>query len=366
MKMFTKHVIKQLSAYCNGELVDDELRRVREHLLACPRCRKQYDLINLGVHFAAQLPAVSAPDDLWREIEAALDAQTRRPAIVNNAPRARFAFNWYQVAAVSAVLVVAAAIGLWWSAYEGPKVSLAVTEAVGEVRIDGKRVIDIGKLSLGGALETGNSSGATITVADIGEVEVDPNTLIRLVKTQADEHRLALDHGRMKATISAPPRLFFVDTPSAEAIDLGCVYTLEVDDAGSSLLHVTLGWVALVRNGREVYVPRYAMCQSRLGVGVGTPYFEDASDDFVRALERFDFEGGGDDALAAVMSEASDRDTFTLWHLLTRVEGDRRVRVLNRMIELVGLPKSISRDATLNLDPDTLEMWKDELDTIWF
>jgi hypothetical protein len=90
------------------------------------------------------------------------------------------------------------------------------------VRIDGKPVVDIGKLSLGGALETGSSSGATITVADIGEVEVDPNTRIRLVKTQSDEHRLALDHGRMKATISAPPRLFFVDTPSAEAIDLGC------------------------------------------------------------------------------------------------------------------------------------------------
>jgi hypothetical protein len=365
MKMFTNHVIKQLSAYCNGELVGDESRRVREHLLACTRCRKEYELINLGAHLAAQLPAVSVPDDLWKEIEAALDAQTRR-AIIDNAPRARFAFNWYQVAAVSAVLVVAVAIGLWWSAYEGPRVSLAVSEAVGTVRIDGKPVVDSGKLSLGGALETGSSSGATITVADIGEVEVDPNTRIRLVKTQADEHRLALDHGRMKATISAPPRLFFVDTPSAEAIDLGCVYTLEVDDAGNSLLHVTLGWVALVRNGREVYVPRYAMCQSRVGIGVGTPYFEDASDDFVRALERFDFEGGSDDTLAAVMNEARDRDTFTLWHLLTRVEGERRVRVLNRMIELVGLPKGISRDGTLKLDPDTLEMWKDAMDTVWF
>lgn len=363
MKMFTKHVLKQLSAYCNGELVGDESRRVQEHLLACTRCRKEYELINLGAHLAAQLPAVSAPDDLWKEIEAALDAQTRRGIIV---PRSRFAFNWYQVAAVSAVLVVAVAIGLWWSANEAPKVSLGVRGATGSVRINGKSVVDSGKLSLGGALETGSASGATITVADIGEVEVDPNTRIRLVKTQADEHRLALDHGRMKATISAPPRLFFVNTPSAEAIDLGCVYTLEVDDAGNSLLHVTLGWVALVRNGREVYVPRYAMCQSRVGIGVGTPYFEDASDDFVRALERFDFEGGADDALAAVMSEASDRDTFTLWHLLTRVEGERRVRVLNRMIELVGLPKGISRDATLNLDPDTLEMWKEELDTIWF
>ena len=363
--MFTKHVTKQLSAYCNGELADAESRRVEEHLLGCLRCRREYGAIKLGADFAAKLSVVSAPADLWSQIEKMLDQQTREQ-LSQIPPRSRFAFNWYQLAAASAVLVVAVAIGVWWSAYEGPKVSLGVRQAIGNVRIDGKPVVDIGKLSLGGALETGSSSGATITVADIGEVEVDPNTRIRLVKTQAGEHRLALDHGRMKATISAPPRLFFVDTPSAEAIDLGCVYTLEVDDAGNSLLHVTLGWVALVRDGREVYVPRYAMCQSRLGVGVGTPYFEDASDDFVRALERFDFEGGSDDALGAVMSEARDRDTFTLWHLLTRVEGERRVRVLNRMIELVGLPKGISRDATLKLDPDTLEMWKDELDTIWF
>jgi hypothetical protein len=364
MKMFTKHVVKQLSAYCNGELVDAESRRVREHLLVCSRCLKEHDAINLGVHLASQLPAASAPADMWSEIEETLDAQTRRP-ILRTAPRARFAFNWYQIAAVSTVLVVALGIGVWYSR-EVPRSSLAVQQLTGNVRIDGGRVRDSGKLAVGATLETDSSSRARITIADIGDVEVDPNTRIRLVRTQETEHRLALDRGRMTATIKAPPRLFFVDTPSAEAIDLGCEYTLEVDDAGSSLLHVTLGWVALVRNGREVYVPRYAMCQTRLGIGVGTPYFEDASDAFVRALEKLDFESGGDDALRAVLSEAHERDTFSLWHLLTRVEGDKRVRVLNRMIELVGLPKGITREGTLNLDPATLEMWKDELDTVWF
>jgi anti-sigma factor RsiW len=45
MTMFTKHVIKQLSAYCNGELVSEQSQRVREHLLACERCRKEYEEI---------------------------------------------------------------------------------------------------------------------------------------------------------------------------------------------------------------------------------------------------------------------------------------------------------------------------------
>src|SRR5207253_7821011 len=127
-------------------------------------------------------------------------------------------------------------------------------------------------------LETDSSSRAKISVGRIGQVEVDPNTRLRLVQTRLTEHRLALARGRMQARIWAPPRLFFVDTPSAEAVDLGCAYTLAVDDAGGSLLQVTSGYVAFVRDGRESKVPAGAVCVTRPGIGPGTPYFADASE----------------------------------------------------------------------------------------
>ena len=366
--MFTKHVIKQLSAYCNGELAADQSQRVREHLLACKRCRKEHDEIKLGVNLAQQLPLASAPAEMWSEIEALLDEQSRRPVFEPKAPRLVFAFSWYRVAAVSAVLLAAVAIGVMVSLRSTlpvPRASLEV-DSVGAVRIDGDKIANKARLAVGETLETGDFAQAKVTVSEIGEVELDSNSRIRLVQTGQTEHRLALDHGRMRATISAPPRLFFVDTPAAEAIDLGCKYTLEVDDAGRTLLHVTLGWVALVRNGREVYVPRYAMCQARPGIGPGTPYFEDASEAFVRELERLDFENGGADALKALLNEARPRDTFTLWHLLSSVEEDQRIQVLNRMIELVGLPNGITREGTLQLDQSMLDAWKDEMDTVWF
>jgi hypothetical protein len=366
MKMFSKHVAKRISAYCNGELSDAESRSVREHLLVCQRCRDEYDEIKAGARLASGLSMVSAPDDMWNEIEDMLDAHPRNPASRTPA-RVRFEFNWYPLAAVSAVVIFAVVIGLvWFSGQEVPGPAFDVQQLAGNVRIDGNRIGKAGRLAMGATLETEGSSRAHISVADIGDVEVDPNSRLRLLKTQETEHRLALDRGRIKAAISAPPRLFFVDTPSAEAIDLGCVYTLEVDDAGDSLLHVSSGWVALVRGAREVWVPIHAMCQARRGLGVGTPYFEDAAPGLVSALERFDFENGGSEALSAVLGAARPRDTFTLWHLLTRTGGDERVKVLDRMIELVGLPKSISREKTLNLDPTTLQMWTEELDTVWF
>jgi hypothetical protein len=367
MMMFKRHVNRQLSAYCNGELSADEAKRVKEHLVGCDRCRKEHDEIRLGVNLAQQLPLATAPAELWEEIEAILDQRLHRPIAETKRPKLSLGFSWYGVAAVTAMLLVAIMIGVIVSRQPlpnpGPSFDVAT---VGPVRIDGKTVSNKGSLRIGATLETGNSSRATVTVSEIGEVELAQNSKLRLVQTKPTEHRLALDHGLMKATISAPPRLFFVNTPAAEAIDLGCVYTLQVDNSGNSLLHVTLGWVALVRDGREVYVPRYAMCQARIEGGPGTPYFEDASETFVRALERFDFENGGDDALQEVMRESRPRDTFTLWHLLTRVDGERRVQVLDRMIELVGLPKSISREGTLKLDQNTLDAWKDEMDTIWF
>ena len=365
--MFTSHVIKQLSAYSNGELSADESRRVREHLLACKRCRKEHDEIKFGVQLAEQLPMASAPAELWNDIETLLDATSRKPVFEPRRPRLAFAFSWYRVAAFSAMFVLAAAIGLFWYFNYGPTASWEVASLTGTgTRIDGDHIGDKGRMAVGETLETDSSSRAKILVAQIGEVDVDPNTRIRLVQTRLTEHRLALDRGRMHAKIWAPPRLFFVDTPSAQAIDLGCEYTLEVDDAGRSLLHVTLGEVALVRNGREVYIPRYGMCQTRPGIGPGTPYFEDASDAFVKALEKFDFEGSGEEAFSAVLKESRERDTFTLWQLLPGVEGERRVRVLDRMIELVGLPNGITREGILRLDKRMLDEWKDDLDTVWF
>src|SRR6185295_14259005 len=105
--MFNKHAAKQLSAYCHGELSDQESRRVAEHLLKCERCRKQYDEIKLGVRLAEQLPQVLAPAEMWGEIEALLDAAPRKPAPSVRLPRfiklPRFihAFGEYRFAAVS-------------------------------------------------------------------------------------------------------------------------------------------------------------------------------------------------------------------------------------------------------------------------
>jgi len=185
-----------------------------------------------------------------------------------------------------------------------------------------------------------------------------------LVAASPTEHRLTLARGEISATVTAPPRLFLVDTPASTAVDLGCAYKMKTDESGDGVLRVTAGWVSLEWKGRESLVPAGAECRTRSGTGPGTPYFADAPEALQEALAAFDFRGGPD-ALAIILNQARVRDTLTLWHLLSRVDPADRVRVFNRMVDLVPLPSGVSREKALQLDSATLKSWREELAWKW-
>ncbi|HVV44825.1 MAG TPA: hypothetical protein VHC72_06455, partial [Bryobacteraceae bacterium] len=86
---------------------------------------------------------------------------------------------------------------------------------------------------------------------------------------------------------------------------------------------------------------------------------------FVNALEDFDFANGGEASIRAVLENARSRDTLTLWHLLSRVDPPLRALVLEKMISFAPLPKGVTREKALALDPQTLETWKNELAWTW-
>jgi len=362
--MFSEHVSKKLSAYCHGEVDSAESRQIAEHLIACNWCRTQYEEIRLGVKLAQRLPQVSAPDSLWFEVQAGL-------AKANDSSVRPFSFGGWrpQLAGVMAGLVLVIAVGAFWFYLRETRPFWEVARLNGAPRIGSSLMNEKGRLAVGQWLETDSGSRAQIDVGTIGQVEIDPNTRVRLVETKATEHRLELARGKMSARIWAPPRLFFVDTPAGVAADLGCAYTLEVDDEGAGLLHVTSGWVALQLKDRESMVPAGASCATRPGVGPGTPYFDDATEVFRRALARLDFQPGTQETkipdLDLLLMDARPRDTLTLWNLLGRVEGNDRVRVYERIAGFSPPPEGVTREGVLQLNEQMLQLWKDKLETTW-
>ena len=150
-----------------------------------------------------------------------------------------------QLAAVAATLLVAATVYyfLFWPKPiidSGPGWDVARLEGTPKV---GWKAIGANsgaaKLSVGQTLVTDGSSRASITLDETGSVEVDSNSRLRLVTSGPGHKRLSLERGTIHAFIWAPPGEFVVDTPSAVAVDLGCKYTLHVDDSGGGLLRTS-------------------------------------------------------------------------------------------------------------------------------
>jgi hypothetical protein len=226
------------------------------------------------------------------------------------------------------------------------------------------RVVRQERLGEGRWIETGASERARLSVGEIGVARLEPATRVRLVDEGRRAHRLSLARGVLHAMIWAPPGRFFVDTPSAVAVDLGCSYTLEVDDSGSGLLRVETGWVGFEHRDRLSLVPAGALCPMRRESGPGTPRYETASASFAAALDVVDFALPGaarDDALSRVLAEARPRDALSLWHLLSRTGGADRGRVFDGLARLVPPPVEVTREGVLGGSREMRDLWWDEL-----
>jgi hypothetical protein len=262
-------------------------------------------------------------------------------------------------------IVISAASTYWILSRQKPAVRWEVARLTGTPMVNDRTFHTEAHVSTGQWIETDASSSASVKVGDIGSVEVKPNTRLRVVTMKPGEHRLALSRGEIHAVISAPPRLFFVDTSAGTAVDLGCAYSLRAEEDGSGILSVTRGWVSFQTKGVESLVPAGASCRISKPGGPGIPYFDDASAAFKEAADRFGFTKDGSSDLDVIFKEARRRDTLTLWHLLSRVDAEDRIRVVDRMIALTPLPSFLTRDLVLKGDPDTLARWKDELMWTW-
>ncbi|MHC4078345.1 MAG: FecR family protein [Planctomycetota bacterium] len=165
----------------------------------------------------------------------------------------------------------------------------------------------------------------------LGEFNLEPGSRLQAREIRDELAQLYLQNGRMHAFVylDAHPRFVQTATPATNCVDLGCKYTLTVDDAGDSVVVVTMGRVAFEDNGREVYVPHDATCRATKAHGAGTPRYLDAPPSLVQALDAFDAAHGKDagerlqlckNVLAAMPNE-DRRHCLSVFHFLQDRHG---------------------------------------------
>ena len=269
--------------------------------------------------------------------------------------------------ALAASLLVAVAVAHWWrSQPEGRSGSgWAVARVEGAPTLGSRPMDERDELTADRALVTDGAAKARIEVPGMGVVDVDRRSRVELVPVDGRPPRLRLPYGTLHAQINAPPGRFIVETPSATAVDLGCAYTLHVDEDGAGEVAVTFGWISLEWRGRESFVPAGAMCRTRPQLGPGTPHHTHVSAEYRAALDVLDFaDGTATDRSAAldrVLRESRAVDVLTLWHLLARAMPLERGSVFDRLAQLIPPPPSVTREGIVAGDRTMLDRWGAEL-----
>ena len=345
------HVDAELGELIDGTLPPDDAERVRAHIASCLACRRAHDELRDAVAAIRALPSYDPPAGVWAGIERQLDRRARR--------------TWPRAAAVAAIVVGG---GLAASAALGTYRSSWSIERLAGAPVAGERAIaSSGTLGEGEWLETDANSRARLSIGTLGSADVGPGSRVKLVQAGGAERSLRVERGTIDARVWAPPRFFLVETPAATAIDLGCIYTLDVDERGNGVLLVRSGQVELRGYGLRSLVVAGTAAEMRGGAGPGTPFDSTETGEFRTSLSAIDFGGdaGRRAALDRLLAESSGRSTITLWHLLPRVRDDERARVFDRLAALVDVPDGVDRDDVLRLDERALARWRRALEPSW-
>ena len=210
------------------------------------------------------------PDPEIQKLEALLGKfchDSPGPVFPEILPARRWTFFLWRMrlfpALATAAVAVAAIVAVTFLVYRTKPIPTTVAgwdvaNVQGNPRI-GRKTISASegtsRLGIGQMLETDNQSRASLQADDTGKIEVDPSTRLRLLSMGSGLKRIALDRGTIHTYIWAPAGQFVVDTPSAVTVDLGCAYTLQVDDSGAGMVRTSLGWVGFKLNAHESFIP---------------------------------------------------------------------------------------------------------------
>lgn len=305
------------------------------------------------------------PDTDVRDLEQLLERYRFAEPFRTPATRTRPPWAWYAAASVAAAVVAFAAYVALIPVIGQPGREWRIVARAGQPTVSGVVLTGSGTLAVGGVVQTDARSRAEIRAGRVGRIQVEPGSQVRLLSTATGRHRLALDSGRIAARLWSPPFTFGFATPAADVFDIACAFTMDVDEGGATIVRVTSGWVQLETATREQLIPEGAMAVAEPGKGVGTPFFEDASAAFKRALHAIDFEpltsAQREDVVATLLREARRRDVYTFLRLNRDLTPQERAAVYDRVAMLWTPPTGVTRRGIMLNDGEMLDAWRRHL-----
>lgn len=214
----------------------------------------------------------------------------------------------------------------------------------------------IDRLAVGQTVDA--SQSLLVRVARIGWMRVAEGSVLTLLSTESNHHRLAMTEGTVHVSIWAPPRSVAVRTPSGDVVDFGCEFILHVDP-NVTRVDVVSGWVRLDNERGEVLVPGGASSAMTKAGLPSAPVFKSAPREFAEAIRSLETSVTVP-AVDTAVRTARRRDVLTLL-VMARRNPSVRDRFVSRAAELMP-PRNaeVVRRASAG-DASAFEAWIGEL-----
>jgi len=217
------------------------------------------------------------------------------------------------------------------------------------------------KLSNGDILSTISSSSVIISIPDVGKIKLLENTSLK----RLDEDNAAqLIKGDVVVENSGALENFQLQIPSAIIEDFytGNNYNVSVDEESSSLIKISSGWLRVRTQLDESIFPQGYELKVNKERGMGLPYSSDSDPAYVFQLDEYIFNGKKLNVLGIVLSKSTVKDAITLWNLFKRVDEIQRDQVYTKLAELVPPPSALKKQELLNLNPEAIQIWLEEIE----
>ena len=372
--MNCKEVKYYLNDYADGHLITEIRDEIANHIDHCINCRNHYLNIISILKEASSLPKdISSRQDIRKLINPKSNKTPLKVLSVNQLDnylgggngKKTFSLKkkygssgWFFASAVIIAIVLGVILGIYYFSQSSLEL-WSVDNLAGMPVIGAHDLIKHGAIKSGEWLETNSFSRARLNVGSIGEIDVQPNSRIKLIGSHKDEYRILLNEGKIHAVIWSSPGIFTVETPFATIVDLGCIYSLEIEKDGSGTLKVISGYVELKSGDTKSLIPAEAMCRTGKTFGTATPFFNDATTEFKNALNDFDLNKDRSSALPVLLKESRKKDALTLWNILGKVNESEKEKTYKRITELVNIPTNITFQGIMNGDKEMMSaLWK--------
>ncbi|MBS1516538.1 MAG: FecR domain-containing protein [Bacteroidetes bacterium] len=238
-------------------------------------------------------------------------------------------------------------------------INLEGTPMIGGIGIAGTDSIKEGQW-----ITTDSNSRAELIIADIGKVTIEPGSKVVFVTGNDSLKKIMVEYGMINTeTKNVNNMPFKVEIPSAVAENKDGSYTVKIDKKGDGMIIVKSGKLDVQSNIRDAIIPAGNIVMTKNGVGVGTPFNENASKGFKNALFDFDFGNCSDNCVRVLLDNAQMTDAVSLVNILNgkKLGASEKNEIYNKVVKFIPPPEEIRKDSIAHFNEKELEVWIEDI-----